>query len=1131
MHNLRALGLVLISFALLASPVLAQTLAGKTDAPNLTTVAAAPQQQTTTAAVAPQPATTVTAAPQQQVVENVDIQGNRRLRDEDLLYYIKTRAGDVYDPAALERDLKELLSLNFFDKTATRVLTEEGVRGGVNVIFEVRELPIIRDLQFEGSKAVPESDILKAFREQRVGISKEAIYDPVKARNATRILRELLASKGYPNAKVTIKEEEVSATSIALTFDVDQGNRSRIVDIEFEGNKVFKDGELRGALELVKETGIITRFKGSDILDIRKLQYDLQKNVRSYMWSKGYFQAQIGEPEVVGLGYKRTGLPLLNMLPLPLVTSKDDTLKIIIPVTEGRLYRVGELKVEGNSIFSEQQILAYVGLQKGEVADGKRLQEGVYENLKKVYGGQGFVLYNAEFDPEFKDNPAKPEEGIVDVKITIDEGKQFRLRRLEFTGNTFTRDRVMRREFLINEGDIYNQINMETSVIRLNQTQYFDPIDKDKDVEIRTDEEQGEVDLIVKVKEKGRQQISFNGGVSGLGGTFFGLDYSTNNLAGRGEILSLSMGVGNRQLSFQFSYQEPYFRDRPISVGFSLFASRAKFFGEGTTLSTNPQVLSDALNPFGTVTTDEGNLFTQSTYGGNVFATAPLSELFFKKRRFTQFSRVGLTYQFSATTITDPPNNVDPLLAVPVVFDQPNILTSRVTASFVYDSRQPAANGIDTARGSQLAMSLGFAGLGGDVRTYSPSITFSHYRPMQHVGSPLLVVAGAGSGKTRVLTRRIAYLLAERDVHPGQIMAITFTNKAAAEMRERVVELVGRRANAMWVSTFHSMCVRVLRREAKTLGMSSSFSVYDSDDTRRLITLVARDLDIDPKRYAARTLAVHISNLKNELIDPETAADKAANDLERRVAEVYVEYQRRLELANAFDFDDLIMRTVELLQAFPAVAEYYRRRFRHVLVDEYQDTNHAQYTLVRELVGTASSGIEPAELCVVGDADQSIYAFRGATIRNIVEFERDYPKATTILLEQNYRSTQTILSAANAVISRNPNRRDKRLWTALGDGEKIVGYVADNDHDEAAFVAGEIDPLIGRRARPTTATSPSSTAPTTSLACSRRSSSASACRTGSSAACGSTSAARSATRWRTCGCWPTRRTRSACAAS
>ncbi|MEW2499261.1 DNA helicase PcrA [Amycolatopsis sp. CA-161197] len=332
---------------------------------------------------------------------------------------------------------------------------------------------------------------------------------------------------------------------------------------------------------------------------------------------------------------------------------------------------------------------------------------------------------------------------------------------------------------------------------------------------------------------------------------------------------------------------------------------------------------------------------------------------------------------------------------------------------------------------------------------------------VMHAGGPLLVVAGAGSGKTRVLTRRIAYLLAERGVHPGEIMAITFTNKAAAEMRERVASLVGRRANAMWVSTFHSMCVRILRREAKTLDMSSSFSIYDSDDTKRLITLVARDLDIDPKKYAARTLAVHISNLKNELTDPDAAVANAANDLERRVAEVYVEYQRRLEAANAFDFDDLIMRTVSLLQAFPDVAEYYRRRFRHILVDEYQDTNHAQYTLVRVLAGTEATdtGIDPAELVVVGDADQSIYAFRGATIRNIEEFERDFPNAHTILLEQNYRSTQTILSAANAVIERNPNRRAKRLWTDSGDGERIVGYVSDNDHDEAAFVAGEIDAL------------------------------------------------------------------------
>jgi DNA helicase-2/ATP-dependent DNA helicase PcrA len=329
-----------------------------------------------------------------------------------------------------------------------------------------------------------------------------------------------------------------------------------------------------------------------------------------------------------------------------------------------------------------------------------------------------------------------------------------------------------------------------------------------------------------------------------------------------------------------------------------------------------------------------------------------------------------------------------------------------------------------------------------------------------HAGAPLLIVAGAGSGKTRVLTHRIAWLLAERGAHPGEIMSITFTNKAAAEMKERVDALVGRRANAMWVSTFHSMCVRILRREAKHLGVRSAFSVYDADDTRRLVGLVVRDLELDPKKFSARGVAAQISNLKNELCSADDAAERAANDFERKVAEVYGVYQARLHTANAFDFDDLIMETVSLLQRLPAVAEYYRRRFRHVLVDEYQDTNHAQYVLVRELVAPAADGVEPGELCVVGDSDQSIYAFRGASIRNIVEFEQDFPNARTIMLEQNYRSTQRILSAANAVIARNPDRRDKRLWSDQGDGAKVVGYVADNEHDEAAFVAQEIDRLV-----------------------------------------------------------------------
>ncbi|MEN3121461.1 MULTISPECIES: DNA helicase PcrA [Janibacter] len=344
-----------------------------------------------------------------------------------------------------------------------------------------------------------------------------------------------------------------------------------------------------------------------------------------------------------------------------------------------------------------------------------------------------------------------------------------------------------------------------------------------------------------------------------------------------------------------------------------------------------------------------------------------------------------------------------------------------------------------------------------------------------HDGGPLLIIAGAGSGKTRVLTHRIAHLLAARGAQPGQILAITFTNKAAAEMRERVEDLVGPRAKAMWVMTFHSACVRILRREATKVGMKSNFSIYDAADSQRLIALVMRDLDLDPKRFPPRSFSHRISNLKNELVDAEDFARTVAADedaqrpggthQEQTLSAVYTEYQRRLRQANALDFDDIIMMTVHILQAFPDVAEHYRRRFRHVLVDEYQDTNHAQYQLVRELVGGADGqargehAVEPSELVVVGDADQSIYAFRGASIRNIVEFEEDYPDARSILLEQNYRSTQTILTAANAVIERNESRRKKNLWTQAGAGEPIIGYVGDNEHDEAAFIAKTVDEL------------------------------------------------------------------------
>ena len=329
-----------------------------------------------------------------------------------------------------------------------------------------------------------------------------------------------------------------------------------------------------------------------------------------------------------------------------------------------------------------------------------------------------------------------------------------------------------------------------------------------------------------------------------------------------------------------------------------------------------------------------------------------------------------------------------------------------------------------------------------------------------HAGSPLLILAGAGSGKTRVLTHRIAYLLATGRARAGQILAITFTNKAAAEMRERAGALVGDDARRMWVSTFHSACVRLLRYEHEAAGLSSSFTIYDAQDSQRLIQMVLKAQDVDIKRFTPKMVAARISDAKNELIGPARYAELAGKDpVSRIVAAAYVEYDKRMRASNALDFDDLIMRTVNLLRENPLIAEHYHRRFRHILVDEYQDTNHAQYVLVRALVGDGSDGVTPAELTVVGDSDQSIYAFRGATIRNIEEFERDFTGARTILLEQNYRSTQNILSAANAVIARNTGRRAKNLWTASGDGALITLDAADSEHDEARFVVGEIDRL------------------------------------------------------------------------
>lgn len=698
---------------------------------------------------------------QQRLVEEVQIEGNRRLRDDDVLYHIQTRKGDVYNPAQVQRDLQALLNLPFFDKTETRVtIIDPGPLGGVVVRFEVKELPVIRDLQFKGLKSVGEADVLKAFREQRVGVTKESVYDPVKINNARRVLKELLSEHGHPNAVINANTEEVSQTSVALTFDIDEGERVRVVEIDFEGNQHFSDGELRGALKLVKEAGLISRFRGEDILHLDKFEYDLHQNVRGYMASKGYLEARTGEPRVEGLGPKRTGFPIL---PLPIISSVDEGLRVTVPVSEGKLYRLGEIKIEGNSIYSEEVIRQVIGLRSGEVANGQRITKALSEDLEKLYGRSGFIQYSYEVTPEFKPNPQNPAEGIADFTVSITEGKQFTLRRLEFQGNTYTRDNVLRREVAVNEGDIFDKALWDFSVLKLNQLGFFDPIDKDKDAELRTNEETGDVEVNLRVSERGRNQIAFNGGISGVGGSFFGLDYSTNNLLGRGESLAFQFAFGNRQKSVQFSFTEPYVKDRPISVGFTLFTQSLKFFGEGTLLSSNIDALNGAFGgQLASLNASEENLFTQKSTGGSLFATSPLSEFWRPHSRrlveVSRASRIGLSYSLSRTSVEDPPVNEqsNPNTFIPVIFRQPSILTSRVTPSLVYDTRNGT---IDPTKGSQVAASLAFAGVLGDVRTIQPTISFIHFMPIRRKRSATPEVFGfrlvAGHVRSYGLTDKI----------------------------------------------------------------------------------------------------------------------------------------------------------------------------------------------------------------------------------------------------------------------------------------------------------------------------------------------------------------------------------------
>ncbi len=659
---------------------------------------------------------------QEILIEDVEIRGNRRIPRESILYYVQSKPQDRFSLPLAQRDLQSIIQMGLFDPLATKLFVEDGPRGGKIIIYQVKEYPIIRDLQYRGLKSATESDVLTRFKERRVQVSKESQFDPAKANGARLALRELLAEKGHPDAKVLVEVEDISATTVALVFNVEEGPRVRVKEIEFSGDHAgFSQRRLRGAMKLVKEAGLLATFTSKDIYFKEKLQDDLER-VRFFLGQKGYLEAKLSEPRVEQAGTVTSGL----MLPIPGLRKKGPGLKVVIPIEVGRRYKISKVEEKGVTIFQPGIVSAVSGLQVGDYVDAKKIQDNVYKGVKDLYGVQGYIQADVNFIPKFI--PKTDTEGDIEVTLELDEGRQFTMRRLEFIGNTSTRDSVLRREVLLNEGDPYNKRRWDYSILRLNQLGLFDEI-KDKDAITRTNDRDQTVDIDLQVKERGRQQIQLNGGVSGFAGSFFGVEYSTNNLLGYGESLSLALSGGNRQVFASFGFNEPYLFGRPVSLGLSIFASKAQFVGQGFNFNNASQLLQASF--FGLSSIDSSTLFSQQTAGGSVNVSAPLQLFTRKWPTFSGLARLGLSYSLTTSSIQDPAVNrdADPANDIPVTFSQPRIITSRVTPSLYYNTKNAA---MDATRGQSLFLGFALAGgpLGGDVKTFAPSVEYQLFVPV-----------------------------------------------------------------------------------------------------------------------------------------------------------------------------------------------------------------------------------------------------------------------------------------------------------------------------------------------------------------------------------------------------------------
>src|SRR5215813_4776919 len=653
-------------------------------------------------------------------VEEVEIRGNRRIPRESVLYYVQSKPQDRFDLGLAQRDLQSIIQMGLFDPLSTKLFVEDGPRGGKIIIFQVKEYPIIRAIVYRGMKSVTESEVLTRFKEKTVQVGKEQTLDPAKANRARLVLRELLAEKGHPNAEVKVEIEEISATTVSLVFDVDEGKRVRVKEIQFVGARDgFSQRRLRGAMKLVKEAGLFSNFSSKDIYFKDKLADDLER-VRYFLGTKGYLQAKLGEPQVEEAGKVSSGLPL------PLFRKSGPGLKISVPIEVGRRYRISKVEEKGVALFQPGIVTAYSGMRVGDWVDARKISENVYKGIKDLYGTQGFIQAEPNFIPKFIDKT--PEVGDVEITLEMEEGRQFTLRRLEFIGNNNTRDVVMRREVLLNEGDAYNKRSWDYSILKLNQLGLFDEI-KEKDAITRTNDRDQTVDIDLQVKEKGRQQIQLNGGVSGYAGSFFGLEYSTNNLLGYGESLSVAFSGGNRSKSLSFGFTEPYLMGKPISLGFTVFGSQYQYVGSGLDYTSQQAALISQF--YGNGVFDADTLFTQKTAGGSVSLSGALSMFTKRFGNFSRFARLQMSYSLTGSTVKDPSVNSDgnPTNDIPVSYSQPRIITSRIIPSIYYNTKNAS---LDPTNGKSLFLGLGFSGgvLGGDVNTISPQLELQYFKPV-----------------------------------------------------------------------------------------------------------------------------------------------------------------------------------------------------------------------------------------------------------------------------------------------------------------------------------------------------------------------------------------------------------------